>query len=277
MGNNIRVKCKLVNLDIKDYISSGLLESYVVGDVSEDTRREIERNLGRYPELRAELSRIERSREARLTQTRESLHSSPRSPITGRPQSPGPMTRVRNLNPESSVLFWRIATAAAVLLALSASYFAVYFRSTLEESQTALHEERERNQLLAVEIDKVSERLERVSGTLDLLDDPSYTRVFLTGTEESPNARVTVFWNPRSGEVFLSIQNLPTLSEGQQYQLWAVTDENPVDLGLFDVRPDILRMADVSHASAFAVTVEPGGGSVEPTLATAYLIGKTGI
>jgi anti-sigma factor RsiW len=46
-------------VNIKDYISSGILEAYVLGELPEQERAEVERNLSLYPELKKELAQVE--------------------------------------------------------------------------------------------------------------------------------------------------------------------------------------------------------------------------
>ena len=50
-------------MDIKEYISSGILESYVLGNASEQERREVECISSIYPEIRQELDALSRSLE----------------------------------------------------------------------------------------------------------------------------------------------------------------------------------------------------------------------
>ena len=84
-----------------------------------------------------------------------------------------------------------------------------------------------------------------------------------------------MYWNPNSEEVYLSIQNLKELSEANQFQLWAIVDGKPVDAGVFDSNTEGLqRMKPVSGAVAFAVTIEPRGGNLAPTLETMQAMGN---
>lgn len=264
-------------MDIKDYISSEILESYIVGTISDEDRRRIERNLGRYPELRQELRRIEGVRRTGIRDTFESPVANARAALTGKSVHTAPVARVRNLNPENSVVFWRIVAAAAVCLALLTCYFVVDFRSRLGASQEALQQELTRNQELAEELMVYRERDDRVSGTLALFDDLTYTRVSLSGIVNGFDAGVTVFWDRRRSQVFLNIQNLPSPPEGKQYQLWALESEQTTSAGTFTAGSEIIRMEDISNASAFVVTIEPEGGSLTPDFSSQVLVAKTGM
>ena len=68
------------------------------------------------------------------------------------------------------------------------------------------------------------------------------------------------------------------LPAGKQYQLWALDKGKPVDAGVLTVATatgeGIQHMKDVASAQTFAMTVEPAGGSVNPTLATMTVVGN---
>ena len=64
---NDRVK-ELVKdtVNVEEYISSGILEAYALGELSEQERAAVERNLLQYPQLRKELDLIEEAQEQLL-------------------------------------------------------------------------------------------------------------------------------------------------------------------------------------------------------------------
>ena len=50
-------------MNVEAYISSGILEAYALGELSEHERAEVEKNLALHPELRKELAHIEEAQE----------------------------------------------------------------------------------------------------------------------------------------------------------------------------------------------------------------------
>ncbi|RYE01089.1 MAG: anti-sigma factor, partial [Sphingobacteriales bacterium] len=76
--------------------------------------------------------------------------------------------------------------------------------------------------------------------------------------------------------VYMMVKNLPQPAAAEQYQLWALLNGQPVDLGVFDLRQEklLVRMKGVQAAEAFAITLEPKGGSANPTLSKMYVYGK---
>jgi anti-sigma-K factor RskA len=59
--------------------------------------------------------------------------------------------------------------------------------------------------------------------------------------------------------------DLPALPSGRAYQAWRLDDAGPVSLGLVTNEAMTAMSADLSGASAVAITEEPGGGSDQPT------------
>ena len=123
----------------------------------------------------------------------------------------------------------------------------------------------------------VNQRLGALQQSLSIMNDRGYARVELQATENAPGALATVYHNPETSKVFLSIQQLSQLSREQQYQLWAIIDGKPVDAGVFDLSEDalLIPMKPIgSGVATFAVTIEPAGGSESPSLETMQVIGN---
>jgi anti-sigma-K factor RskA len=64
------------------------------------------------------------------------------------------------------------------------------------------------------------------------------------------------------------LQDLPGLQPGQVYQAWTIADEAAVSAGVFDAgdgAATVMLDGDVGAAEVVAVTIEPDGGSDQPT------------
>ncbi len=71
-----------------------------------------------------------------------------------------------------------------------------------------------------------------------------------------------------SQSVYMVVKNMPKLPSDKQYQLWALINGKPKDLGVFDVSDEkfIIKMNGTQKADAFAITIEQKGGSPTPNL-----------
>jgi hypothetical protein len=70
------------------------------------------------------------------------------------------------------------------------------------------------------------------------------------------------------GRGFLVASRLPTLPGTHTYQLWAIVGSRPISLGVLGQAPGpaSFTMSGANTASQLAITEEPTGGSVVPTL-----------
>jgi anti-sigma-K factor RskA len=129
---------------------------------------------------------------------------------------------------------------------------------------------------VAKDYNTVNQRLDQIENDLKVIDNPAFKRVVMKGTDQAPQAMASVYWNESSREVYLSIQSMKELSRESQYQLWAIIDGKPVDVGVFDGNiAGLIKMKEIGNgAAAFAVTIEPRGGKPAPTLETMQVVGN---
>ncbi len=256
-------------MNIKEYISTGILEAYALGEVTSAERLEVERNLAQYPELKEELDTIEKTMEAFVRKASVTPGSAIKAKIMNQVEAAEAKTIAM---PSSSM--WRYATAASVAIALLTSYMAYHYYDKWEETSVALDNLVAQNQQIAQDYNVVNEKLDKIQNDFSIIENTSFTKVVMRGTANSPQAMASVYWNADTKEVYLSIQNLKELSQVNQYQLWAIVDGKPVDAGMFDWNIDgLIKMKSISGAVAFAVTIEPKGGKESPTMETMQVMG----
>lgn len=102
---------------------------------------------------------------------------------------------------------------------------------------------------------------------MPILNDPASKAMKFGEGGQSAIGRVFVSLN--RGVVFMGA-NMPRLDAGKVFELWVMpANGKPVPDGLFQRQPDgtalFVGSGPVTNAAAIAVTVEPEGGSVQPT------------
>jgi anti-sigma-K factor RskA len=99
-------------------------------------------------------------------------------------------------------------------------------------------------------------------------------KIQLKGVEKHPDMLAEVYWDS-SKKVYLDIKNLPAAPTGKQYQLWAIVEGKPVDMGMYSKNTDskIQAMKSVEKPQAFAITLEKEGGNATPTMEEMYVMG----
>lgn len=180
--------------------------------------------------------------------------------------SPAPSTPVLAANP------WRWAFAAAAILALvfagGAARLWVQFSRTRLDLANA-------QQTIAAQARNVVRAQEIVS----VLTSPAAQHVTLlpANARRQPSGRI--FYVKEKGQLVFFASNFEPLAPEQVYELWLITPAgDKIPAGLF--RPDARGAGAVMmptlpahlEAKAFAITVEPSGGSEAPT-STPILLG----
>ncbi len=259
-------------MNVKEYIQSGLVESYVLGLATEAERTELEQAYAAHPELAAYRDAFERSLERQLIadavappaflKVRVMEAIQPATTQSGE-QEEARQAPVRRMN------VWALLAAACFIGLLAVGYWAI---NTNKKYQEAVAQHAVTEQKLQADYAELT----RMREDADIMRNPSIKMTALRGTPTAPKALSTVFWDSTTKDVYLFVNNLPQVPTDKQYQLWALLDGKPIDLGVLapKERRLLVRMKNVQDAQAFAITLEPAGGSVSPTLEALYVSGN---
>jgi anti-sigma-K factor RskA len=173
---------------------------------------------------------------------------------------------------------WRLVGAVAASVALvtggllAVSQHQVGLRSTelasLAQSNTELARRLEEQGRTLVGL-RVA--LESQAQVLHVLSGPrTITAALAPKGDVTASGRVVV--DPTSGEAALVVADLAPAAEGRTYELWAIRGDRPPEpAGLFAVGTErwtaarVARVERPGEVSAFAVSIEPTGGSASPT------------
>lgn len=64
----------------------------------------------------------------------------------------------------------------------------------------------------------------------------------------------------------LVLEDMPQTGSTRSYQVWALGAGDPISIDVIDAHGTVTRIVDdIPSANQFAVTVEPAGGSPQPT------------
>lgn len=261
-------------MKLKEYISSGILEAYLLDEVTPQERMEVQRMMSEYPELKQELNLTEETLETFGMRSAIVPRKELKGKILANVEKSVPSQRPNVI--AVTLPFWKYAAAASIIIALGTSYLAYSYRQQWQQTRVTLNDLVAQNQRIAQEYSVVNQKLEKIQGDLSIIESTAFHKVVMKGTAAEPNALASVYWNASTEEVFLSIQNLKKISQDNQFQLWAIVDGKPVDAGVFDAGySGLLKMKNIKGASAFAVTIETRGGKQSPTLETMQVVGTT--
>jgi len=281
-------------LDIQEYIASGILELYATGLLSPTERLEVERMAAYYPQVRTELEVISDTLDSYVRLHAVEPHAGIKEKVLrsitypehkdytvseiNSPFTITPVDLAGNPNGLASASYknykwW--AMAASVLLLISAG-FNFYFYKNWRNTQHQYHLAITSQNKYALQVRQVNQELQKFHSEINLISHSKTHRVNLKGVQKSPSSSVVVYWNTSTKDVLVKVANLPTPPANRQYQLWALENGKPVNAGILNLRDftAVQHMKTIANAQAFAITLEPIGGSPNPTMEEMYVMGQ---
>ena len=254
-------------MNAQDYISIGIVESYVLGLATPEEQVEFESMCMRHPEV------LQARIDFELLIEQQAMQNAILPPLALKKQIMDAVlpseARIIPFNAGAPVIKtnWLkyAAVASAILLAGS-----VYWNISQYNS----------NRKLQNNYDNTVAKLSDIEKDLALVvQNPNVKMAAMKGLETSPSSFATVYWDTTSKDVYLLVNNLPKPAGNKQYQLWALFDGKPIDVGMIDndsftgQKKLLLQMKNVSGAQAFAITLEKKGGNPTPQ-GSMYVLGN---
>ena len=280
--------------NLKAYIESGVLELYVLGDLSPEDVLQVEEMAANYPEVKAEIAAIELAIEqyamhnavepsaeveARLFDKLGISDEAETEAISTSSYVNEPkIVRLDNSDGKVRTLRYALVACVALLVVSVAALFITY--NKLNDAH---------DQIASLNLDKqkfagVVSQLEFENKGLDNMvamnDSKEWATIRMAGQTFSPKSKMNVYWNKKDKSVLINYvaMDLPKADPEHEYQLWALVNGKPVSLGMFGktdstAKEAIVKMQTIQEAQAFAVTLEPMGGSVNPTMEKLTVMG----
>jgi anti-sigma-K factor RskA len=271
--------------ELKAYIESGILELYVLGQLNAQEQAEVAVMAAKYPEIKQEIAAIEIAMEQYAQQHAIKPAGAIESKIMAQlSQAPDGAVLPSNYAPyESRIRTLRIALAACASL-LVVSGVALYRThnqlGNAKDQIVSLNLEKEKFTSTVNHIQQANTDLQKIAA---IAGDPTWKIVQLAGTKMDPAAKMVIYWDPSSQHVMMdhSKMQLPLNDDAHQYQLWALVNGKPIDLGVFDAKAEnakiLVNMKAIAGAQTFAVTLEKRGGNATPTMSQLIVAGNVSI
>lgn len=254
-------------MDIKTYISSGVIEAYALGSISQEESAILECVMQNNAEVKAAVLEAQQTFEQLATLQAIAPPAHLEEQIKGKITfgNSDDISKIIPLNQndkkvveKSSISQWMMAASLILLFGLG------YLGYEVNSKNNQLQKIATNNTQLNAKISS----LEEMNAML-----MNAKKIELKGVEKHPGMLAEVYWN-NSKEVFLNPKNLPAAPSGKQYQLWAIVDGKPVDLGMYDGNKEtVQQMHVVENPQAFAITLEKEGGNPTPTMEEMYVMG----
>lgn len=231
-----------------------LKEAYVLGALPEEERTTVEAYLALHPERQAEVEDL--MGVAGLLALSPPEYDPPadlRRKVMGVVESESTQPRATRRRSASS---WfsrfaglrNVALGAAALLVVGLLAWNVLLQGNVQELRGQVEEARTANQAQE-----------------DQAQEPREIELGGSWAEQGARAEVTALKDDRA---ILVVEDMPTMPEDRTGQVWIIHDEVPQPSGLLEPSGNMAATAittPLGGADAIAVTIEPAGGSDEPT------------
>ena len=252
-------------MDIKKYISSGILEQYVLGLVSEKDRQEIEQYMLQYPEIKKEVNAIEQAMELYAEGSKmkasEGLEQSILKEIDNTPRE------LPNLNQASSSSSFSWLSYALAALLVGAMILCWWFYTGNQETQSQLAQQQSSYQELETDCNEKDEAIERLNNDIEVLIN---TATVFVPMKKEDNTLASVMYNAETKKAYLNVGSLPAAPADRTYELWALVDGVPISMGQFDIAAaldtNLIEVPFIENVGAYAVTLEPLDNDPAPNL-----------
>ncbi|WP_231459109.1 MULTISPECIES: anti-sigma factor domain-containing protein [unclassified Pedobacter] len=279
--------------NLRAYIESGVLELYVLGDLSAEETLQVEEIASRYQEVRDEIASIEQAME------QYALNNAVEPPIDVEQKlfdklglniyeevfetadnyiNEPKIVRLDGSDGKVKTLRYALVACVALLVISVAALFVTY--NKLSDANTQIASLNLDKQKFAGVVSQLEYDNKGLSNIAEMAESKEWATIRMQGQPISPNSKMNVYWNKKDKSVLINhlAMDLPKADAEHEYQLWALVNGKPVSLGVFGksdstAKDAIIKMQSIQEAQAFAVTLEPMGGSVNPTMEKLTVMG----
>jgi anti-sigma-K factor RskA len=279
-------------MNASDIISSGKLELYVAGSLPETEMREIAAYASQYPEVAREIEQIEQAMVAYYASGGEILSDAEADKnlqeiFASNKTKSTPVIPITDAGKAVVVSINRFAVAAMIGGLILTTVLALLMWSQQNSLRKEIAEIKSSQEQLLAENAKYKEADDAYQKQMQVVQDIFSKRVEVKTVAFNPFTNqpntltkegnfILLYWHPQTKKVLLMSANLPQLSANEQYQLWGMVDGKPVDAGVFEYKNNQFEASwqkDITNANAFAVSIEPRGGSKSPTIDKVCMVG----
>lgn len=275
-------------MDIRSYIESGILEAYVLGTLPESDAVQVLNDIRMYPELAEEVEVLEQTLWNLASSNAvppppgldekiwDKINSDVATNTGAEPQYERSQPRLIPFFPGGTR--WNYAAIWIVLvgsLVLNVIFWLQY------------SEQRQRSIRLAAKVDTMAARQQELVSVYNaysknkaMMADTSMQTIVLHTVLKGHPMAATLFMDKTKREGYIVMDGLPHPPGGMQYQLWAIKDGKPVNMGVLpNEMAGKAEMTKINQpmepGEAYAISLEKEGGSDVPTTQNIYVLGRS--
>lgn len=235
-------------------LDEGLLEKYLLADLSQDEVFSLEQALAQDPDLKARLTQLEADFERMAFENAIAPPHHIKENLKKQLESTEKKTISFN--------FLWAAASLALLFLLSTFWMFSKWQSAKSEldalqNQTVVMQER---------LNVLEDNYELTNTRLQIINSPNTIPFVLAGNERAKNSRAVAYVNHNNKLVVVNPRGLPALPSDKTYQMWGDVDGEMIDMGLLPTDKDLVTLKYIDRAESLNITIEPAGGNDHPTV-----------
>ncbi len=241
-------------MEKKKILEEGLLEKYLLDELSAKERLVVEDAIEKDTELKSKFDGLEADFERMAFENAIEPSSEVKENLARKINSPALGQNKR----------WPLLAAASLALLFLLSTFWMFNKWQAAKEQLNLIE----SQTLSLQerLGVLEENYELTNNRLQIINSPNTIPLILRGNEMVPDSRAVAYVNHQNRLVVVNPQGLPSLPENQTYQMWGDVDGEMIDMGLLPTDKELVTLKYIDQAESLNITIEPAGGNDHPTV-----------
>lgn len=235
------------------FFQSGLLDKYVLDEISASESLKVEHYIDTYPEVKSEYERLQNNLEiiakANAVEAPKFILDNILNDLEDDTVPVVQLHRNQRKTP------WYSIAASVVALIFAGGYYMKTQQNLdlLEENQVVVDEIFD----LRKDIEDNNKRLDNLMLEFMKLNNPETEKYVFRGNDRAKDLKTVAYINPVDETSMIDVVSLPKLPEDQTYQLWAEMQDRMINLGILDVSQKKLQSVPyVKDALALSITIQ---------------------
>ncbi|WP_271782483.1 anti-sigma factor [Aquimarina algiphila] len=252
-------------MDRNSIKNTGILEQYLLGELSEDQCIKIENMLNEDEELREYFNKIEDDFEKLAFENAIAPPPEIKVSLMDTIENANALEDKKTIpinNKNKTRIYLNIAASIAVLCMLGSGWLYMQWQDSKKNLEIVENE----TSNLQSRITILEENLNEISTWYGAINNPNTIQLVLKGNEISPSSNAITYVNHNEKIVILNPEGLAKLKDNETYQMWADVDGEMIDMGIIPRDKKMIAMKYIDDASSINITIEPAGGNDHPTV-----------
>tara|TARA_R110002050_G_scaffold104052_6_gene213309 strand:- start:15331 stop:16119 length:789 start_codon:yes stop_codon:yes gene_type:complete len=252
-----------MNEKINTFLSSGLLEKYLLDKTTSTETEMVESYISKYPEVQNSYNTLQYNLEI---VAKSNAVEAPKSILNNilDELDEAPVVKMRTSYKQKTWYKFSIAASMAALIFAGTAYsFYSQNKKLSSENQVVVDEIFD----LRSDIEMNNKKLDNIMQQFKELNDPNTYKYIMQGNNRAKNLKTVAYINPKEKTSMIDVVSLPRLPEEQCYQIWAELQGKMVSLGILSETDRQLKVIPYTeNALALNITIEPKGGNSTASL-----------